>query len=142
MKITRDLAIQILKYLDEHPSFYFPFQVMNKEYSDEDEDFVEVEPNEWKMIADEEKYQTFELWENLQNLHEETLQLMVKGFIEKITGQSVEKSISRLVKNLKRYWKEDMWLTHKTVDYGLNELIGGKIEAFEDCLRIIKDFNN
>lgn len=84
MKITREFAIKILRYLDEHKDFYFPFLVMNKEYTEEDEDFVEIEPNEWEMIREDEKYQTFELWESLQNLDEETLELMARGFLEKI----------------------------------------------------------
>jgi hypothetical protein len=84
MKISRKLAIKILKYLDKHKNFYFPFLVMCKEYTEEDDDFVEIEPGEWGMINSDDKYQTFELWENLQNLDEQTLQLMVKGFIKKI----------------------------------------------------------
>ncbi len=88
MDITRDLAVKILKYLDFHKDFYFPFLVMNKEYTEEDDDFVEIEPNEWEMIEEDENYQTFQLWENLQNLDEETLRLMSKGFIEKIIKES------------------------------------------------------
>jgi hypothetical protein len=84
MKINRELAIKILKYLNEHPEFYFPFLVMCKEYPDEDDDFAEIDPKEWKIISDNDKHQTFELWENLQNLDEETLELMAKGFIDKI----------------------------------------------------------
>lgn len=85
MKISRDLAIRILKYLDRYKDFYFPFLVMCKEYTEEDGDFVEIEPNEWKLIREDDKYKTFELWENLQNLDEETLELMAKGFLERIT---------------------------------------------------------
>lgn len=89
MDISRELAIKILKYLDQHKDFNFPFLVMNQEYTEEDDDFVEIEPNEWRMIEEDEKYQTFQLWENLQNLDEETLKLMSKGFIEKITDESL-----------------------------------------------------
>lgn len=88
MDIDRELAIKILKYLDQHKNFYFPFLVMNQEYTEEDNDFVEIEPNEREMIEEDEKYQTFQLWENLQNLDEQTLKLMSKGFIEKITDES------------------------------------------------------
>ena len=84
MDISRELAIKILKYLDENKDFYFPFLVMNKEYTEEDDNFVEIEPNEWEMIAGDENYQTFQLWENLQNLDEQTLELMARGFIDKI----------------------------------------------------------
>jgi len=84
MDISRELAIKILKYLDQHRDFYFPFLVMNKEYTPEDDDFVEIEPEEWEMIEEDENYQTFQLWENLQNLDEPALKLMAKGFLEKI----------------------------------------------------------
>jgi len=55
MKISRDLAIKILKYLDRHNKFYFPFLVMCKEYTEEDDDFVEIGADEWKSIKEDEK---------------------------------------------------------------------------------------
>ncbi len=87
MDISRELAITILRYLDQHKDFYFPFLVMNKEYTEEDDDFVEIEPNEWDMIAEDDRYQTFQLWENLQNLDEDTVRLMAKRFVEKIVEE-------------------------------------------------------
>ncbi|MCR4334715.1 MAG: hypothetical protein NUV47_03255 [Patescibacteria group bacterium] len=84
MDISRKLAIEILKYLDQHTDFYFPFLVMNQEYTPEDNDFVEIEPNEWENIKEDDIYQTFQLWENLQNLDEKTLKLMSKGFLEEM----------------------------------------------------------
>ncbi len=93
MKISRELAIKILKYLNGHKDFYFPFLLMCKEYTEEDDCFVEIEPSEWELMKSDKKYQTFELWENLQNLDEETLGLMAKGFLEKITDESLEKQI-------------------------------------------------
>jgi len=140
MKISRELAIKILKYLDQHKNFYFPFLVMCKEYTEEDDDFVEIEPEEWEMIASDEKYQTFELWENLQNLYLETVQLMSKGFIEKITGESLENHIAELAKSYRKEWKEELWESEKIEEYGFNEFIGGKAEAYEDCLEIIKKY--
>lgn len=92
MDISRELAIKILKYLDQHKDFYFPFLVVNKEYTEEDDDFVEIEPNEWEMIESDKNYQTFQLWENLQNLDIDTTKLMAKGFIEKITNETLENS--------------------------------------------------
>lgn len=59
---------------------------MNQEYTEEDDDFMEIEPDEWENIQEDDKYQTFQLWENLQDLYEETIELMAKGFIEKITN--------------------------------------------------------
>lgn len=85
MKISRKLAITILRYCSKNPDFYFPFLVMCKEYSPEDDDFVEICPSEWKSIEIDKIYQTFELWENLQDLGEDTTKLLAKGFIEKIT---------------------------------------------------------
>lgn len=89
MDISRELAITILKYLDTYQTSYFPFLVMNKEYTEKDDDFVEIEPSEWEMIQEDETYKTFQLWENLQNLDLLTLQLMAKGFIEKIIYESI-----------------------------------------------------
>jgi hypothetical protein len=140
MKISRELAIQILKYLDSHKKFYFPFLVMCKEYTEEDDDFVEIGPDEWDVIADDEKYQTFELWENLQNLDEETVELMARGFLEKITGDSLEKHIAILAKNYRKDWKGELWENKDTEELGLNEFIGGKADAYEDCLDIIRSY--
>ncbi|HBA45161.1 TPA: hypothetical protein DEG21_05635 [Patescibacteria group bacterium] len=78
MKISRKLAIAILKYLDKNPRFYFPFLVMCQEYGPEDDDFVEICYNEWQLIEEDESYKTFELWENLQDLREDTTQLLAK----------------------------------------------------------------
>jgi len=140
MKISRKLAIQILKYLDEHIDFYFPFLVMCKEYTEEDDDFVELEPSEWRIIRQDKKYQTFELWENLQNLNPETLRLMSKGFLEKITGDSLKKYIYKLGQNYRHAWSEKLWESEDIEIFGLNEFIGGKAEAYEDCLELINKY--
>ncbi|MFA6047260.1 MAG: hypothetical protein WCV59_04250 [Parcubacteria group bacterium] len=142
MKISRELAIKILKYLDEYKDFYFPFLVMCQEYTEEDDDFVEIEPEEWEMISGDDKYQTFELWENLQQLYPDTVRLMSKGFIEKITGKSLENHIATLAKNYRKEWKEELWESEKIEEYGLNKFIGGKAEAYEDCLEIIKKYRD
>lgn len=138
MKISRELAIKILKYLDQHKDFYFPFLVMCQEYTEEDNDFVEIEPEEWKMIEEDEKYQTFELWENLQHLYPKTIQLMSKGFLEKITGESPEKQIVELTRNYRKEWKEELWESEDIEEFGYNEFVGGKAEGCEECLEIIK----
>lgn len=139
MPISRELAIKILKYLDQHGDFYFPFLVMNQEYTEEDDDFVELEPNEWRMIMNDEKYQTFQLWENLQDLHEETIRLMAQGFIEKITSESVRIQIAELAKKYRSEWNEELWESTKIEEFGFNEFVGGKAEAYEDCLRMIAE---
>ncbi|MDO8663384.1 MAG: hypothetical protein Q7K28_00900 [Candidatus Wildermuthbacteria bacterium] len=140
MDISRELAIKILKYLDRHKDFYFPFLVVNREYTEEDDDFVEIEPNEWKLMKENDKYQTFQLWENLQNLDEQTLKLMAKGFVERITNESLESRIAELAKNYKKSWKKYFQKSEKIEEYGLDEFINGKAEAYRDCLDTIKDF--
>ncbi|MDE1988236.1 MAG: hypothetical protein KGJ58_03010 [Patescibacteria group bacterium] len=142
MDISRELAIQILKYLDKHKDFYFPFLVMSKEYAKEDDDFVEIEPNEWEMIESDESYQTFQLWENLQNLDKRTLKLMTKGFLEEITNESIENHVSRLAKNYRKEWNKKLCESAKIEEYGLNEFIAGKADAFEDCLFLIRKHKN
>jgi hypothetical protein len=83
MKIDKELAIKILKYQNQHKNFYFPFQIIRKDDAGED-DFVEIEPRQWKLINNYDKLEKFELRENLQNIFDETVELMAKGFIEKI----------------------------------------------------------
>ncbi len=90
MDISRETALCILKFLNKCPKFYFPFQVVNMEYSPEDDNFVEIEPNEWKTINDNENYKTFQLWENLNHLHIDTIPLLAKGFIEVIEAGEVK----------------------------------------------------
>ena len=139
MDISRELAIKILKYLNQHKDFYFPFLVMNKEYTEEDDDFVEIEPNEWETIESDENYKTFQLWENLQNLDTNTTRLMAKGFLEEITNKSLENHIAKLAKNYRKEWNKSYWKV-KNRNYGLNEFIAGKADAFEDCLFLIREY--
>ncbi len=141
MDISRELAIKILKYLDEHKNFYFPFLVVNKEYSEKYNDFVEIESSEWETIIKNENYKTFQLWENLQNLHEETLKLMSKGFLEKITNESFKKHIAELARNYRKELRQILPESAKTKEYGFNEFMNGKAEAYEDCLDLIKEYN-
>ena len=140
MDISRGLAIKILKYLDQHKDFYFPFLVMNKEYTEEDDDFVEIEPDEWETIESDENYKTFQLWENLQNIDERTTELMAKGFLEEITNKSLENHIAKLAKNYRKEWNEKLWESAKIEEYDLNEFINGKADAFEDCLHLIREY--
>ncbi|MFA5831483.1 MAG: hypothetical protein WC878_06665 [Candidatus Paceibacterota bacterium] len=48
------------------------------------ENFSDVEFEEWESVATDKKYETFELWENLQDLRKGTTELLAKGFLEKI----------------------------------------------------------
>ena len=90
MDINRDLAITILRYLDRKNITDFPFLVMCQEYTPEDDDFVEIEPNEWEVIEEDPIYQTFQLWETglgMNKLEEKTKQLLINAFIGKITRE-------------------------------------------------------
>jgi hypothetical protein len=138
MKISRELAVRILKYCHEHGEFYFPFTVVCKEYTPEDDDFVEVEPEEWEMILEDPIYQTFELWENLQDLREETLELMVKWFIEKITKESVVAELRHWEREYRALWKAELWESANIEEFGLNEFYGGKAEGFEEAVEIVE----
>lgn len=140
MKISRELAIAILKYLHNNPKFYFPFLVVCKEYTPEDDDFVEIEPDEWENIEEDDIYQTFELWENLQNLDEETLRLMSKWFIEKIINENLEKEVKSLAKWYRKLYKENLTESAKILEYWENEFFWWKREAFEDILELIKKY--
>ncbi len=87
MNISRELAIQILRYCFENKDFVFPFLVVCKEYSDEDDDFVEIENGEWEIMAEDDKYKTFQLWSNLfylKSLDDVVLNNIAKTFIFKI----------------------------------------------------------
>lgn len=52
--------------------------------------------------------------------------------------QLLEKEISVLAKNYRADWKENLSENEKIEAYGLNEFIGGKADAYEDCLYLIK----
>lgn len=75
---------------------------------------------------------------DLQNLYADTLELMAKGFLEKITSKSLEGRIEILAKNYREYWKEELWESEDIEEFGLNEFIGGKADAFEECLELMK----
>lgn len=140
MKIKRNLAIEILKYLYAHPKFYFPFLVMCKEYTPEDDDFVEIDPDEWELIQKDESYQTFELRENLQNLYKDTTELLAKWFLRKMTKKSLNKEIKWLAKQYRMLYRKALCKSKKIEEYWENEFFWWKAEAYEDVLEIIKKY--
>jgi hypothetical protein len=141
MPISRELALKILKYLVDNPLFYFPFFVVCKEYTPEDEDFVELDPNvDYETIRDFDEYQTFQLWENLQDLRAETIELMSKGFIEKIFGDSIENELEALAKEYRTKWNVDLCDSTDIEEFGQNEYFGGKKEGFEESLEIVRKY--
>lgn len=54
--------------------------------------------------------------------------------------QLLEKEIGVLANNYRNDWREDLWESEKIEEYGLNEFIGGKADAYEDCLELIKKY--
>lgn len=143
MPITRELALKIIKYLLDNPSFYFPFKIMSKEYISymgNDDDFVEIVPqDDYENLVENLQYDTFELWENLQNLDLQTLELMSKGFIEKIVNAGSIDAIRQSAKGYRELWKSDLCESADIEEYGLNEFFGGKAEGFEESLEILKN---
>jgi len=51
--------------------------------------------------------------------------------------QLLERQIAELAKNYRADWKEKLWESESIEEYGLNEFIGGKAEAYEDCLDLL-----
>ena len=144
MPISRELALLIIKYLLDNPTFYFPFLVVCKGYASDaymDDDFVEIVPmDDYENLVENTHYNTFELWENVRNLDVETLKLMSKGFIEKIIDHSIETEIFENAKKYRELWKEENWECEDSEEFGLNEFLGGKAECFEESLEIIQKY--
>ncbi len=51
----------------------------------------------------------FFLQENLQHLDTDTTRLLAKGFIEKITGESLEEYIAGQAKVYRAHWKSEVY---------------------------------
>ena len=141
MPITRSLALKIIKYLIDNPSFCFPFLVMCRGYGidADDNDFVEIVPeDDYEDLIEDSTYDTFELWENLQNLNLQTFELLSKGFLEIILNENALSLIEKSAKDYRELWKVDLCESTKIEEYGLNEFFAGKAEAFEESLEILK----
>lgn len=52
----------------------------------------------------------------------------------------LELEIAELAKNYRAAWREELWESEDIEEYGLNEFIGGKADAYEDCLVILKKY--
>jgi hypothetical protein len=138
MKITRELALQILRYLGEHPEFYFPFRVVCQDFKKDsvyyDWDCIDIK---YQELENNNLLSDFMLEENLQNLDTDTTELMAKGFIDKITKENKIDKILALAKEYRGKWKIDLCKSEDIIEYGLNEFIGGKADAFEKCVEIL-----
>jgi hypothetical protein len=133
------LIIHRFIFLVDNPSFYFPFSVVCKEYTPEDDDFVEIDTAiDYETIRDCDEYQTFQLWENLQKLDLQTIQLMTKGFLEKITLDSIENKLMEKALVYRKKWDRQKCDSENIEEFGENEYFGGKAEAFEESLEIIR----
>ena len=143
MEISRKRVLSILKYLDENPDFYFPFEIICKDYNKNNEYFdVNCLDIERKYIYDNKSIKTFVLIENLQKIDKETIGLMVKGFIDKIENSSIVEKIYDIATEYREIWKVDLCESKSILEYGENEFFGGKAEAFEDCAQIIKEYDS
>ena len=123
MQISRELVLQILEYLKNNKDFYFPFKIMCKNYDEED---IEISIEDYNNILNDKKYNDFELWENLQNLTEETIKLMSKGFIEKIIQKNLLNEVECMAIKYRKTWKKELCDSVKIEEYGFNEFLGGK----------------
>jgi len=140
MPITRELALKIIRYLANNPSFYFPFKIMCQGYAshtDYDNDFVEIVPSDdCENLIEDLQYDTFELREDLQNLDLRTLELMSKGFIEKI------------LKNEKNLLKDFIFITFEGMTFQPNsesdtpDIENMQVIGFEKGLDVNEAFEN
>jgi hypothetical protein len=139
MPITRELALQILRYLLGNTSFYFPFKIVCINFDEDDELYdVEVSQEMLDEVLSNDEFKDFKLVENLQHLDLETLNLMSKGFIEKIVHDDVIIEIEVAAEEYRNLWKRDICEAVNIEEYGTNEFFGGKAEGFEESLEILK----
>jgi hypothetical protein len=91
-------------------------------------------------VQNNDEFKDFELVENLQHLDLKTLQLMSKGFIEKIVYDDALNQIETSAKEYRSLWKKEACESFKIEEYGFNEFLGGKAEGFEESLEILKEY--
>lgn len=143
MKISRQLTLKILKYLLDNPLFYFPFNIVCINFDEDDELYdIEFSQEMFDKVLSNDELKDFKLVENLQHLDLATLQLMSKGFIEKIVQEDAISDIEELSENYRKEWKKDLCESAKIEEYGFNEFIGGKAEGYEESLEILKKYQN
>jgi adenylosuccinate synthase len=107
--ISRDLAIKILQYLDKNDISELPFLVMCREYTPEDNDFVELSSDEWEVIKEDPIYQTFQLWETgdtFKNCTLETVELLAQGLVNFIDRKSLDPEFKERTENCYRIWEQ------------------------------------
>ncbi|CAC9655027.1 hypothetical protein [bacterium endosymbiont of Bathymodiolus sp. 5 South] len=144
MKITKERVLSTINYIKQNPNFYFPFKIMCLDFDEHhemyEEDCLDFEYHE---IKNDNLMVNFILVENLQNLLLETVELMSKGFFEKIEYMDALSEVSNLAQESRGRWKKELRKSEDIEIYGMNEFVSGKAEAYENCVRIIqqKSFN-
>jgi len=143
MKISKELVLKIIKYLKNNEEFYFPFKIICNDV-EIDSDYYDIDciELEYDLIKNNSLLINFTLEENIQNLYKDTTGLLAKGFIDKIIGITEIEKISSLANKYRSNWKEELWESEDSEEFGLNEFIGGKAEAFEECLEILNRYRN
>jgi len=63
---------------------------------------------------------------------------MIKLMHDKLKLLLLEIKIAELANQYRKDWKEELWESENIEEYGLNEYVGGKAEAYEDCLDMVK----
>lgn len=123
--------------------FYFPFEIICTNFNEDDELFeVNCLDIETDYIYNNEQLSDFILVENLQDLYEETTKLMAKGFIDKMLNTDVISRISHLTNKAKVNLKENKLEFEKSEYCGFNEYLNGKVEGYEECLKILLESSN
>ncbi|PLY11842.1 MAG: hypothetical protein C0628_08975 [Sulfurimonas sp.] len=124
----------------DNSSFYFPFKIVCINFDEDDELYdVEVSQEMLDEVLNNDEFKDFKLVENLQHLDLQTLQLMSKGFIEKIVYADALKQIEIAAKEYRNLWKIDICESVEIEEYGFNEFVGGKAEGFEESLKILNE---
>ena len=88
MKITRAIAVAIMKYLLAHPEFYFPFLLMNQEYGKDNVEpgeegyFDEITRDDFENCIEDTEYKTRELREDVQGNDLGTIPLLAQGYFQ------------------------------------------------------------
>ena len=97
-------------------------------------------PDEWELIEEDASYETFELWENLHDLKENTTELLSKWFIDKIINETLEKEVKILFLKYDNLYKPELTESTEILQYWENEFFWWKKEAYEDVLELLDKY--
>jgi len=140
MKITKKQVLNIKKYKIINQDFNFPFKIICTDFNKKDKFFkVNCLDIDYDFIYNNKLMINFILTEKLENLNQKTIELMTKGFFDRIEHVDILDRISNLAIGYRKNWKKDLCESENIEEYGFNEFIGGKAEAYEDCLQITNE---